>query len=128
MLKRRSALCASAACRIRRNYTGYRVPKGEHIECLNFEVLLTPEEAARGGEIPMTVPAFVACPQCGGRGRDWLFVCMSCRGHGVGEVERVVHVRIPAFSRSRQVIEIALAPVGIDNLYLRLHISVSRDV
>jgi DnaJ-class molecular chaperone len=59
--------------RFLRNFTGIGVPKSEQLESLTFEVLLTPEEASRGCVVPIGVPVFTRCPQCGGSGRDWVF-------------------------------------------------------
>src|SRR5688572_4745375 len=39
--------------RFLRNFTGLGVPKSERLEGLNFEVLLTPEEASRGCVVPV---------------------------------------------------------------------------
>jgi hypothetical protein len=42
--------------RVLRNFTGIEVPKGERIEDLNIEVVLSPLEAARGVVAPIGVP------------------------------------------------------------------------
>src|SRR5258708_4498724 len=63
-----------AVCeRFLRNFTGIRVPKGERVEGLTVEVVLSPAEAARGGVAPLGVPVFSPCPVCGGAGRELLF-------------------------------------------------------
>jgi molecular chaperone DnaJ len=64
--------------RFLRNFTGIGVPKSEQAEGLNFEVLLTHEEASRGCVVPIGVPVFARCPQCGGSGRDWVFLGLEC--------------------------------------------------
>lgn len=73
--------------RFLRNFTGLRVPKSEHVEALDFEVLLTPEEAWHGCVVPIVVPVFQRCPQCGGSGRDWASSCAYCRQKGMIETE-----------------------------------------
>src|SRR5688572_19497926 len=65
--------------RFLRNFTGIGVPKSERLESLTFEVMLTPEEAARGGVVPVGVPVFRRCPQCRGSGHDWVFPCAYCQ-------------------------------------------------
>jgi hypothetical protein len=63
--------------RFLRNFTGEGIPKGERLEALNVEVTLSPEEAARGVAMPVGVPVFYSCRQCGGSGHDWLFPCVN---------------------------------------------------
>jgi len=107
--------------RFLRNFTGVGVPKSEHLEDLNFEVLLWPEEALRGCVVPVGVPVFKHCPRCGGSGRDGVFPCPYCR-QGMIESEEMVRVRIPPMCRSGSVFEIPLQSLGIHNFRLRLHV------
>src|SRR5687767_3283529 len=109
-----------------RNFTGENRPKGERLEALNVELLLSPEEAARGVTVPVGVPAFYRCPQCAGSGRDWLFPCLDCHGQGTIEEEETVRIRIPAMIRDRAVVELPVHGLGIHNFFLRIHIRVSR--
>ena len=110
--------------RFLRNFTGLRVPKSEQVEALDFEVLLTPEEAWHGCVVPIGVPVFERCPQCGGSGRDWASSCAYCRQKGMIETEEVVRVRIPRLVPSGSVFELPLGGLGISNLRLRLHVFV----
>jgi molecular chaperone DnaJ len=107
-----------------RNFTGIRVPKSERLEGLNFEVLLTPEEASRGCVVPVRIPVFSRCPECRGSGRDWVFPCAYCREQGMIENEEVLRFRIPAMVPSGSIYEIPLRGLGIHNFYLRLHVFV----
>jgi molecular chaperone DnaJ len=109
-----------------RNFTGENLPKSERLEALNIEVLLSPEEAAQGVTVPLSVPAFYRCPQCAGSGRDWLFPCLDCHGEGTIEEEETVSVRIPAMIPDRAVIEVRIHGLGIHNVCLRLHVRISR--
>jgi molecular chaperone DnaJ len=110
--------------RVFRNFTGIGIPKSERFESLNFEVILTPDEAARGVEVPIGLPRVHQCPECGGAGRVWLFPCVACGEHGVIEGEEVLQIRIPPLARSRSTIEVPLHGLGIHNLYLRLHVRI----
>ena len=110
--------------RFLRNFTGMGIPKSEQLEGLNFEVLLTPEEHARGCVVPIGVPVFERCRHCGGTGRDWVLPCVYCRQQGVFEAEAVVRVRVPPMSPSGSIFEIPLQGLGIHNFYLRLHVFV----
>jgi molecular chaperone DnaJ len=108
--------------RFLRNFTGIEVPKSERLEGLNIEILLTPQEAARGCVLPLCLPAFSPCLPCRGSGRDWVSRCPRCGGQGVIETEERVEVRIPAMTPPGSVVEIALEGLGIHNFFLRLHI------
>src|SRR4030095_3111765 len=112
--------------RFLRNFTRENIPKGERLESLNVEVILSPEEAAGGVAIPVGVPAVYNCRQCGGAGRDWLFPCIDCNAQGIIEAEETVRVYIPPMVPDRAIIEVPIHGLGIHNFYLRLHIRISR--
>jgi molecular chaperone DnaJ len=110
--------------RFLRNFTGLRVPKSERLEALNFEIMLTPEEASRGCVVPIGVPVFDRCPECGGSGRNGLFPCVCCQEQGMIEKERLVRIRVPPLVQSGAVFELPLQGLGIHNFYLCLHVFV----
>ena len=114
--------------RFRRNFTGVGVPKSEHREGLNVDVLLTPEEGRWGCLLPIGVPVFRRCPQCHGSGRDWLFPCPACGQRGTIEAEEIVRVRIPPTAFSGSIFEMPLQGLGIHDFYLRLHVFVEPDI
>ena len=111
--------------RFQRNFTGVGVPKAERLEALNVEVVLTPEQAVYGVDVPLGVPVFSTCPACGGSGRQWSFPCLDCGQEGYVEGEAVVSIDVPAGVRSGTVFEIPMTGLGIDNLFLRLHVVVA---
>ncbi len=111
--------------RLLRNFTGIRVPKGERVEGLTVEVLLSPAEAARGGVAPLGVPVFSPCPVCGGSGRDWLFPCTYCREQGMVEEEETVRIPLPPIVREGTILEAPIRGLGIHNFYLRLSIRIA---
>ncbi|MEW6301621.1 MAG: DnaJ domain-containing protein [Thermodesulfobacteriota bacterium] len=111
--------------RLRRNFTGLGVPKAERLEALSVEVILSPDEALRGGVVPIGVPVFYPCPVCGGSGHDWFFPCTYCRQQGMVAEEEVVRIQIPPLVRDGTVTEVPIRGLGIHNLYLRLYIRVS---
>jgi DnaJ-class molecular chaperone len=91
---------------------------------LDFEVLLSADEARHGGVISVVVPAFHPCSVCEGSGRDGMFPCFDCRGLGWIDSERTVNIRFPPRVRSGTVIEVPLREFGIATRYLRLHLVV----
>ena len=104
-----------------------RVPKSEHLEGLNIEVVLTPEEGRQGCVLPIGVPVFRRCPWCGGSGSDWLFPCLACGQQGTIEEEEIVRFRIPPMARPGATFEVPLRGLGIHSFYLRLHVFVEPD-
>jgi DnaJ-class molecular chaperone len=110
--------------RLLRNFTEVGVPKAERAQGLTLEVVLTPDEAVTGVELPIGVPHIVPCAECGGSGRVWLFPCMACGEAGVIAGERVIRISIPPRVRSGSVLELPLDGVGIRNLYLRLYVRI----
>jgi len=110
--------------RLMHNVLRKRAPKGERVEPLNLELVLSPAEATRGGEVRLAVPVFRSCPWCGGAGADWIHVCPGCDGRGAVAIEQPVGVSIPPMVRDRTVLEMSLDGVGITNFHLRLHIRI----
>jgi DnaJ-class molecular chaperone len=111
--------------RFLRNFTGEGIPKGERLEDLNVEVILSPEEAVTGVTVPVGVPVFYTCPDCSGAGHTWLFSCVACNAEGTIESEETVNIRIPPMVRDRAVIKVPIHGLGIHNFYLRLHIRIA---
>lgn len=103
-----------------RNFTGIGIPKAERPEGLSLEVILTPDEAIRGVEVPVGVPRSAACPDCDGMGRQWLFACAACAGTGAIVAGQVVRIRIPPPVRPNSIFEVPLDGLGVRNPYLRL--------
>jgi molecular chaperone DnaJ len=110
--------------RVGRNVTGLGVPKVERPQGLTVEVVLTPDEALLGVEVPLGVPVVHCCVECGGTGRAWLCSCAFCGGKGGIGIERMIRIPIPAGAPSGSVIEGPLDGLGIHNRYLRLYVRI----
>jgi DnaJ-class molecular chaperone len=108
--------------RFLRNFTGVGIPKSERLEGLNFEVLLTAEEVAHGCVVPVGVPIFRPCSQCGGTGKSWMQECNYCKQQGIVETETIVRVRIPPMTPLGTTFDVPLPGLGIHNFFLRLHV------
>ena len=67
----------------------YRASRG------TVEIILTPEEARRGGRIPLRVPVEYPCRECGGRGSYLIFICPACAGSGKQQYSRTVSLNVP---------------------------------
>jgi len=62
---------------------------------LVLEVILSQEEAARGGLFPITVPVLEPCPSLPAKGLWEEFFCPLCYGRGVVRAEREFSLSIP---------------------------------
>ena len=111
--------------RMLRNFTGVGVPKGERVESLNVEVILSPDEAQRGGILRLGIPVFAPCTRCAGTGHTWGVACLVCMGEGMLEREEVVAIRLPPQVHHGMIFDIPLRGLGLYNFYLRLHIAVT---
>jgi molecular chaperone DnaJ len=60
-----------------------------------LEVRLSPAEALRGVELPLSIPVSRPCPACG-RGGFWArMFCFTCAGTGIVRLERRLVLEIP---------------------------------
>jgi DnaJ-class molecular chaperone len=112
--------------RLLRNFSGAGVPKAERPEPLDFQLILSPEEAEAGVVVPFEVPVLRVCSRCGGAGRDWFSVCGDCEGEGRLVEREILRVTVPAGVRSGTVIEASMRELGVENLWLRLQVRVAR--
>jgi molecular chaperone DnaJ len=76
-------------------------------ETMCAEILLSPEEAATGGVLPLDVPVTSECPSCEGTG-GFAFDCERCFGEGHIERRLPVPVRIPAGIRGGTVFQVGV--------------------
>lgn len=106
------------------NFTLLTRPKPESIASLNVEILLSPEEALRGGQVRVFIPSQFKCPGCDGRGGVGPFECWRCDGRGLVVGEYPLLVSFPP-GISGNVVEIPLDRFGIHNFYLRVYFRVS---
>lgn len=108
------------------NFESLTRPKAETLQSLTVETVLRPEEARRGGQVRVWVPARAMCPTCGGHGGIGGFACWRCAGQGALTTEFPVDVRYPAGVRDGYAVRIPLDRFGIQNFYLTLWLRVSE--
>ena len=104
--------------RIERNFSGLGVPKSERTAPLDLTLVLSPEEAARGGLLRFTVPVYYPCPAWHGSGDAWPLVC--CSGHGMVIEREQIAIHVPTLVEDGTIFEVPLRGLGIHNLYLRV--------
>jgi len=94
--------------------------KHSSLESFSMEVILTPEEAARGGTLRFDIPIQELCLRCAGTGSDWVFPCIYCGGKGTFCRMRPVRLTIPHSLRLGLTPEVCLE---IYNVNLRMRVS-----
>jgi molecular chaperone DnaJ len=100
------------------NFADVARPKSEGLESLTLEVPLSSQEAARGGQVRVWIPARASCPACGGHGQVGLYQCWQCEGHGALTAEYPIEVGYPARLPDGYAVQVPLSRFGIQNLYL----------
>ncbi len=87
-------------------------------------LVLSREEAEKGGGVEAIVPFYGPCPQCGGTGEQWFFPCMYCLGEGLIKQRKRVRISIPVGVKDGAIIEVPLQSVGALKRYLRVLVEV----
>jgi len=109
--------------RFMRNFVAGAVPKGKHLSAFNVGLILSAAEARRGVVVPLHLPVLAPCPACGGSGGWWL-PCGRCSGMRLIPQERDLRIPLPGGVRDGMVVEVSLEPLGVQNLYVVLHVAV----
>lgn len=85
---------------------------------VEVEVMLTAEQARRGGNVQLNIPVRMRCPSCHLTGRSGLHGCWRCSGSGYLTGERPVVVSYPSGIRPNHTMRLALEPHGLADRYL----------
>jgi DnaJ-class molecular chaperone len=100
------------------NFSDLNQPKSARVQNLTLEVTLTPEQARRGGNARVMVPAQAACPTCRGHGGVGFYECTRCAGEGVISGEMPVSVSFPPGLTKDHAVMIPLDRFGIPNTHI----------
>jgi hypothetical protein len=110
---------------MQRSFLRPEVSQGEPLQCLNVHIIVSPDEAARGGIATIPIPVFFFCGACGGSGRSRGLPCTICDGQGVAEEEDTIRLHIPPMVEELRCTEIPVRGLGLHNCYLRVYIRVA---
>lgn len=88
----------------------------------SVEVILSPEEALKGGVLPIPIPG--TCPACMGSSARGGYPCTRCSSRGWLETGESVPVRIPPGISHGSVLDFPLTEESIQWKRIRLHITV----
>ena len=100
------------------NFSDLTQPKSALVQNLTLEVTLTPEQARRGGNARVMVPAQAVCPTCRGQGGVGFYECTRCAGEGVISGEMPVSVSFPPGLSKDHAVMIPLDRFGIPNTHI----------
>ena len=99
------------------NFSTVSRPKSGRIQNLTLEVPLTREQAWRGGNARIMVPARSTCPTCRGYGSIGYYECNRCAGEGAITGEVPISVAFPPGLTKDHSVVIPLDRFGIRNLH-----------
>lgn len=95
---------------------------------LYFEAIMSPEEAAKGGLYPITIPVLEPCPNCRKSGFIENFFCPMCNGYGRVRSEREFSLSIPPNVRHGTEIDLSLEDIGLKDSYLSVVVYIDPDL
>jgi len=61
---------------------------------VHLDIVLSPDEAQRGGEVVLEVPNERSCERCNGSGLDFFGWCSECRGDGWLQTRERIRFRV----------------------------------
>jgi len=91
-------------------------PKSGRIQNMTLAVTLTAEQARRGGNARIMVPARAVCPTCRGQGCVGFYECLRCAGEGVISGEMPISVAFPPGLTQDHAVVIPLDRFGIRHI------------
>jgi DnaJ-class molecular chaperone len=100
------------------NFSTLDQTKSGRVQELTLEVTLTPEQARRGGNASIMVPAQATCPVCGGHGGVGFYECLRCAGEGLISGEMPISVSFPPGLNKDHAVMIPLDRFGIRNTHI----------
>jgi DnaJ-class molecular chaperone len=100
------------------NFSDLSQPKSSRVQNLTLEVTLTPDQARRGGNAKIMVPAQASCPTCRGYGGVGFYECARCAGEGVISGEMPVSVSFPPGLTKNHAVMIPLDRFGVPNTHI----------
>lgn len=103
--------------RLWRNFSPSQ-PEMDPLYSLNVQVLITPQQALRGGRVRLLVPAQFTCHFCHGRGGVGRWECARCFGTGQISGEFPVLLDFPPGIVNDHAIQLPLDSLGIENYCL----------
>lgn len=102
------------------NFSILGQPKSGRMQNLTLEITLTAEQAMRGGNARVMIPARAVCPGCRGSGGVGPYECSRCAGEGAISGEMPISVSFPPGLMRDHAVVIPLERFGIGNTHLTI--------
>jgi len=100
------------------NFRDWDQPKAEGVRSLTVDVPITVDQAQRGGQARILVPARAYCPTCRGQGAVGYYECPRCLGEGIITGQYPVNLSFPPGLSGTHTVLVSLERIGIRNLHL----------
>ena len=91
-----------------------------------MEIILSPDEARRGGQLEIMLPSRTLCPTCEGQGGVGPYQCFRCMGNGMLLQEVPVIVEFPPGISDGDQKAISLRHLGIRDVYVTMLFRIGR--
>jgi DnaJ-class molecular chaperone len=88
---------------------------------LAAEILVTPDDAARGTVLSLDIPVTATCAVCGGTGGS-VFDCGRCGGEGQVSRRLPVPVHLPAATAEGAVFQVRTDDAAVPSILLTVHV------
>jgi DnaJ-class molecular chaperone len=75
------------------------------VPAVELDIVLSEDEAARGGDAVLEIAKDIDCPECGGSGFGFYGWCPGCRGEGSVLARERIRFRIPSGAESGDVLQ-----------------------
>lgn len=103
---------------------GFDRRRTERQRVLDVEVILSKDEATRGGFLPITVPVQTTCPICRGKGQVRFSLCSYCRGQGEISAKENIRIRIAPGIEDGTIFDSPVRALSGREVYLRILIRI----
>ncbi|MFC1765438.1 DnaJ domain-containing protein [Planctomycetota bacterium] len=110
------------------NFRNIAPPKNRDVQNLTIEVPISVQQARRGGQARIYVPAKALCPACHGHGVVGYYECPCCAGEGGIVGEYPVTVSFPPGLNTDHTVLFSLDRFGIHNAYLSVVFRITASV
>jgi molecular chaperone DnaJ len=87
---------------------------------LYYEIILSPQEAQKGGLFPITVPVIEPCHRCSHTEIWHQFFCPECSGHGYIRTHREFSLSIPPHIKHGTEQSVSMEDIGLKDINLNI--------
>jgi molecular chaperone DnaJ len=93
---------------------------GGYEKDLYLDLILSPNEAQRGGIFPIAIPVVRSCRFCSGDGLKGPFICPHCLGVGKISEQAELGLNLPAHVQHGTEVTLPLADAGLSHVCLKI--------